>query len=299
MKKQLLTVIAVLIGGFAFAQSNSSFETWTAGVPDNWIKVSGKVNEYTSKTVSTSSGNITINAQVGSKFAGVQSDTAGAPSGQFFRGILKSDQFAYSMRPNGAQARILYLTTSSSETFAIAFYLTKWNGTSRDTIMKKLSYLSTGGPILFSGGAWAILNMNFVASDYVMSGNPDSCQIMLLSNITTAATINAELLIDEIHFNSFGVGMPQLMPSDFESISNYPNPFNNTTVIKFQQLRENHVTIEVFDITGQKVATAVNEVFPEGKHLVSFDGSTLKPGIYFYTIESGDYTETRKMIISR
>ena len=86
---------------------------------------------------------------------------------------------------------------------------------------------------------------------------------------------------------------------DFELFQNYPNPFNPTTIIKYQIPGLSYVTIKVFDVLGNEVATLVNDEKPAGSYEVGFDGSNLTSGIYFYQLRAGDYTETKKMILLR
>jgi len=80
---------------------------------------------------------------------------------------------------------------------------------------------------------------------------------------------------------------------------NYPNPFNPTTIIKYQISGISFVTIKVYDILGNEVATLVNEKNPSGKYIVEFSGAGLSSGIYFYQLHAGNYTITKKMILLR
>ncbi|MBM4172618.1 MAG: T9SS type A sorting domain-containing protein [Ignavibacteria bacterium] len=83
------------------------------------------------------------------------------------------------------------------------------------------------------------------------------------------------------------------------SISNYPNPFNPSTTIKYQLPESGHVTIKVYDILGKEVATLVNENKQAGYHKIDFDGSKLTSGIYIYTIKANNFAQSKKMIIAK
>jgi photosystem II stability/assembly factor-like uncharacterized protein len=99
------------------------------------------------------------------------------------------------------------------------------------------------------------------------------------------------------------------VPSSYSLGQNYPNPFNPTTKIKFDvaPFRRggsfpnvsigNPVTLKVFDITGREVQTLVNEKLQPGTYETTFDGSQLTSGIYFYRMVSGDFKQTRKLIL--
>ena len=87
------------------------------------------------------------------------------------------------------------------------------------------------------------------------------------------------------------------VPVEFSLSQNYPNPFNPTTQIKFGLPETSDVLIEVYTLTGQKVATLVNGQLSAGYHTVSLDGTHLSSGIYIYRIQSGDFVKTRKLTL--
>jgi hypothetical protein len=104
----------------------------------------------------------------------------------------------------------------------------------------------------------------------------------------------------------FGVLMPKTSDStmvtaiEFEnSLSNFPNPFNPTTIIKYSIKESGHVSIKVFDLIGQQVAELVNEEKEAGSYSVSFDASHLPSGVYIYTINSSSFVQTRKMLLMK
>jgi hypothetical protein len=93
-------------------------------------------------------------------------------------------------------------------------------------------------------------------------------------------------------------------PRDFSLSQNYPNPFNPSTKIKYTiPYVETHsdasllVTLKVYDVLGNEVATLVNEEKTPGEYEVEFDGINLPSGIYFYHLKAGDFIQTRKMIL--
>ena len=86
-------------------------------------------------------------------------------------------------------------------------------------------------------------------------------------------------------------------PAEFKLFQNYPNPFNPTTTISWQQLFEGKVTIRIYDLIGNEVVTAVDEMFPTGINSINFNASSLTSGIYFYKITIANYIQTRKMVL--
>lgn len=87
------------------------------------------------------------------------------------------------------------------------------------------------------------------------------------------------------------------IPERFSLEQNYPNPFNPSTNIIFQIQRNSFATLKIYDVTGKEVATLVNESLAPGKYEVSFDGSNLNSGVFFYRLTAGDYSETKRMLI--
>ena len=85
---------------------------------------------------------------------------------------------------------------------------------------------------------------------------------------------------------------------------NFPNPFSDATVISFELPEEGMVSLEVFDTQGRNVQTLLDENRAAGPHQIKWDGrdakgSALPAGVYFYRLESGGYTQVRKMVIVR
>lgn len=78
---------------------------------------------------------------------------------------------------------------------------------------------------------------------------------------------------------------------------NYPNPFNPTTEIGYQISEVSHVTLRVYNVLGQEVATLVNEVKQPGRYEVTFDGTGLSSGVYFYRLQAGEFVDTKKLLL--
>ena len=87
------------------------------------------------------------------------------------------------------------------------------------------------------------------------------------------------------------------IPTVYALEQNYPNPFNPSTVINFSLPESGLVTLKVFNILGEEVATLINEMRSVGNYEVSFDASHLTTGMYIYRIESGEFTSIKKMLL--
>ena len=90
-----------------------------------------------------------------------------------------------------------------------------------------------------------------------------------------------------------------LVPTEFGISQNFPNPFNPTTMIDFSMPQSQHVSIKVYNLIGQEMATLVNEIRDAGIHSVSFDASGLSNGVYLYVMETEGYAVTRRMTLMK
>jgi hypothetical protein len=87
------------------------------------------------------------------------------------------------------------------------------------------------------------------------------------------------------------------LPTEFSLEQNYPNPFNPVTQISYQLPEQTDVTLRVYNVLGQYVATLVNTTQSPGEYSVSFDASDLSSGTYIYRLEAGNYVETNTMTL--
>jgi len=90
-----------------------------------------------------------------------------------------------------------------------------------------------------------------------------------------------------------------IVPKQFLLHQNYPNPFNATTVIGYRLTSPRYVKLEIFNLFGQRLATLVDCRQPGGNRSVIWDASEFSSGVYFYRLTAGDYTFTRKMVLSK
>lgn len=89
------------------------------------------------------------------------------------------------------------------------------------------------------------------------------------------------------------------IPARFELLQNYPNPFNPSTVIQYKLAKTGMVRLNVYDLTGRQVATLVNQTQGAGTYLVRFNAAQLASGIYFYRLQTSEFSQIRKMLLIR
>jgi hypothetical protein len=87
------------------------------------------------------------------------------------------------------------------------------------------------------------------------------------------------------------------LPTVFKLYDSYPNPFNSNCIIKFAIPKESWVKIEIFNILGQKVTTLVEESKEPGEYAVIFKANEFSSGAYFYTLNTGDFSESKSTVL--
>jgi hypothetical protein len=89
------------------------------------------------------------------------------------------------------------------------------------------------------------------------------------------------------------------VPTNYALNQNYPNPFNPSTKIQYSIPKSGHVSLKVFNLLGQEVATIFEGTQLVGNYEAEFDGSQLSSGVYMYTLKSGDISITKKFVLMK
>jgi hypothetical protein len=106
--------------------------------------------------------------------------------------------------------------------------------------------------------------------------------------------------VGDLNWFKSGIGIkeiPYLVARSYSLQQNYPNPFNPSTVIRYSIPENAHVTLKVYNLLGQEIATLVNGEQKASTYEVTFDASKFATGIYFYTVKAGNYSNTKKMML--
>ena len=96
-----------------------------------------------------------------------------------------------------------------------------------------------------------------------------------------------------------GVNGNSSNPTNFMLYNNYPNPFNPTTIIKYSIPEASFTSLIIYNELGKEVSTLVNETKSAGTYEVEFNASNLSSGVYYYKLQAGSFTETKKMILAK
>ena len=94
------------------------------------------------------------------------------------------------------------------------------------------------------------------------------------------------------------------VPTDFSLKQNYPNPFNPSTTITFDLSEDTDVKISIYDVTGQLIRELVNQFMTVGSKRINWDGkddygNLVSGSIYLYNLQTGDYSQTKKMVLMK
>ncbi|MBN2012767.1 T9SS type A sorting domain-containing protein, partial [candidate division KSB1 bacterium] len=180
--------------------------------------------------------------------------------------------------------------------FAQAYFQNAANAnTVADPMLKGISRTTDGGlnPVPKAGspamsGAKALADDFFTATSYVGAFGTE--------NWLLGWTALDQLGYVDITTSLVNPTDPSL-PTAYELSQNYPNPFNPTTSIRYAVPVNGNVTLSVYNLMGQKVATLVNEFRVAGYHTAQLDGSNLASGVYIYRLEAGNTVMNKKLML--
>jgi len=107
----------------------------------------------------------------------------------------------------------------------------------------------------------------------------------------------------QVNLISTGVNDP-VIPSEISLHQNYPKPFNPTTTINYSLKENSKVSLNIYNIKGQKVKQLINDQVSAGQHTIVWnglddDGKSVTSGVYFYKLKAGNFEQTRKMILMK
>jgi len=166
-------------------------------------------------------------------------------------------------------------------------------GTSEVTnFLLTVTHTANGNIPALAQESWISIDLPITAftGDYTRT---DLAQLVLTTNLGT-------IYIDNLYFYRLPTAIGKVdgaVPSEYALEQNYPNPFNPTTNIRFSIPKANHVTLKVFNMLGQKVATLVDNFKNAGTFEVDFDAANLPSGTYFYSISAGNFNSIQKMLL--
>jgi hypothetical protein len=238
-------------------------------------------------------------------------------AGTSFGGVLVSSNNGINWYQSGLlNKEVLSLTSSGNNIYASTFlegvYIStnfgiEWNAIGLNnyivhSIVSNGNYLFAGigantpyysGTVYLSsnnGANWIDRGQGFIWGIYISS-------LFLTDNYIFAGSAGNSIWrrnkseIVDIH------SIQNEIPSSFFLFQNYPNPFNNLSIIKYQINRNSAVSLKIFNSVGSEVIRYIYKNQEKGIYEIIFDGDNFASGIYFYKLEAGEFSETKKMIL--
>ncbi|MCW9066590.1 MAG: T9SS type A sorting domain-containing protein, partial [Ignavibacteriaceae bacterium] len=289
--------------GDLFAALNTSGIYRRLVTDDSWHYVNSNIPDTDAFSVCVNSNDIVF---------------AGFPDGYIYKSSDNGEKWVQSL--SGYQGyTVEFLKSAGNYVFAI---LHNWNYPHQDSSIGLYSY--DNGDNWFnlnvSGLGSRVNSIDYFSDDFIIAGT-DTNGVFVSTDFGNNWTGANSGLSDNnikgviIHPDGLllcgtengGIFIADLIPTNVDNINNslvnfslqqnYPNPFNPGTIITWQLAVSSDVTIKVYDVLGNEVATLVNEEKPAGKYEVKFNGSGLSSGLYFYQLKAGSFIQTKKMLL--
>lgn len=144
------------------------------------------------------------------------------------------------------------------------------------------------------GATWSVQIITTSSDPFLTS----SFMLDKYNYFVSTAGFNPDCIFHTTNGGSVGVSYNTgSFPDKFSLEQNYPNPFNPSTSIKFNIPSRSQIILKVYAINGKEIATLINEVKSEGSYEVKFDAGNQPSGVYYYKLFSGNYSETKKMLL--
>lgn len=274
MKKILtLIVLLVFLANFAPAQNKVTFDL-------KYKKITGSVLSY--------------------------SVYATVPVGQVWHVGASNIRINYSSNPSGALTVVNSVDSANSNISGANGYnaMTVNSPVSGSSIVSlNILTFNTSGFYSFVGSTTPYrigrikfnITTPFYADSMKFRNSPSSTPTVVLDSLvplvfgTTFQTLNPTITGVEGNITE--------LPKEFNLYQNYPNPFNPVTSIKFDIPKSSFVKIKMFDMLGKEVSELVNMDMEPGRYEVNWNGTNFASGVYFYRIETKDFTKVMKMIL--
>jgi len=206
-----------------------------------------------------------------------------------------SSRYAYLTPGGGAQASF-YTSLKKSGYYDVNFIVPQ----TVNSADKALYELIVDGVIRDSvyvnqnegSGEWRTIGRYFIPANV-----PVILKVIDSGESTSGPVIRADAVKIQLYRETTSVNNNEQLPDEFVLYQNYPNPFNPTTKIKYSIPSAQRVRLVVYDILGNEIAVLINEEQHSGAYEITFDGSSLSSGIYFYKLTAGSFSDTKKLIL--
>lgn len=214
-----------------------------------------------------------------------------------------SDNGVYHFSVNAGITWTLDATLAQGQENPVAFTSCALDSQAAGNNYGKAVFISNGDSVIYRGGVLGSLGTRVKVNSNTNSGvvvpsvssyrqGSSTCGAVIYAGFgPTNVYYDGECLITGINPS------PGELPTVYSLDQNYPNPFNPSTSIKFSIPVAGDVVLSVYDVNGKLVSTLVNERKTAGIYTVDFNAARLSSGVYFYKIKSGEFIDTKKMVL--
>ena len=261
--------------------TNSNFETWDGNNPEAW-QTSNYIDNILPVTKSSQS-------YTGSFAA--KGEVVTNSSGDLFIPVLTSVPQSPAQFQKYSSMNLHYQFNSVGGDFLTITVL----------VYNDITLLG-GGAVQLSNSTSGYTHLN-VPIEYFFEGEPNYCFVVIGAgneDEEIGGHIGTWFLIDDITFGgTTGVDdNNNELPEGFSLEQNYPNPFNPSTTIEFSIPFSAEVSLKIYNLLGQEIATLINEKeMSDGDHRISWDAESVSNGTYIYRITAGSFSLSKKMVL--
>jgi hypothetical protein len=188
-----------------------------------------------------------------------------------------------------ALGRIYAVDEGNSRVLVFNNAATLANGANADNVLGQADFVSSAAPTPPTASSFSFPNSMFVdnTNNQIWIADAGNNRVLRFA-VKTGGSTNGV------------AGQPGETPTEFALLQNYPNPFNPSTTITFAVKNTEHVTVVVYNLLGQAVATLFDgNATGNQKYALTFDAKNLTSGVYFYALRSASTYEAKKMILMK
>jgi len=151
------------------------------------------------------------------------------------------------------------------------------------------------------GATWQVIQLNIsefsFSHDWVIPSGISQARIRVVQDNATGTdyqSIGSDFSIQGL---ATSVDEPGVAPESIEIVSSYPNPFQSMSVLEYSVAQAGHVTIDVYNLLGVKVAVLLDEQLPAGIHEIAWNAADQADGVYLWRISQGSHVQTRTALL--
>jgi len=297
MKKMSILVALVILSaaGVAVAQRKGYVEHFTNPVDTNvWHPNKGITSDGTPMFV--------MSQEDGAMKVVMHQETF--PDGQFFD--FSKIGITFNLNDNAMVSMKIKLepgaTWGTDAVSTVPFMLSPWDKTADNGGTREHSNITFDVPADGSWNEWVFDWMEPDLDQVTYPNDYSSITAFLFETVRWPSAHTATFWIDDFCIGDTtksSVDRSVSTPDAFHLAQNYPNPFNPATRIFYRLPRESSVRLTIVDFCGKTVATPVNGRQSAGPHEIEFTATDLASGVYFYRLQAGAFSETRRMVLIR